>query len=124
MTTTTHLKFTATCPECGFASRDIALLNNHSCDIQAQGGTCEDYPCCGHEWGDCNGLKYGSDEAIKSDPHLLCDHENGDCEVDYEDFAEDEDPDDDEEQFEPDDTPFLTEDYDFQNEQTAAEYDD
>ena len=27
--------------------------------------TCEDYPCCGHEWGDCDGSKYGSDESIK-----------------------------------------------------------
>ena len=27
--------------------------------------TCEDYPCCGHEAGDCDGSKYGSDEAIK-----------------------------------------------------------
>jgi hypothetical protein len=26
---------------------------------------CEDWPCCGHEWGDCFGQKYGSDEAIK-----------------------------------------------------------
>lgn len=27
--------------------------------------TCEDWPCCGHEWGDCEGQLYGSDEAIK-----------------------------------------------------------
>lgn len=26
---------------------------------------CEDYPCCGHELGDCDGSKYGSDEDIK-----------------------------------------------------------
>ena len=25
---------------------------------------CEDYPACGHESGDCQGQKYGSDEAI------------------------------------------------------------
>lgn len=25
---------------------------------------CEDYPCCGHELGDCEGQLYGSDEAI------------------------------------------------------------
>lgn len=25
---------------------------------------CEDYPCCGHEAGDCNGQKYGSDASI------------------------------------------------------------
>ena len=29
-------------------------------------GPCEDYPCCGHEWGDCDGTKYGSDEDIKA----------------------------------------------------------
>ena len=28
---------------------------------------CEDYPCCGHERGDCNGELYGSDEQIKAD---------------------------------------------------------
>lgn len=26
---------------------------------------CEDWPCCGHEAGDCDGSKYGSDEDIK-----------------------------------------------------------
>jgi hypothetical protein len=25
---------------------------------------CEDYPCCGHEWGDCEGQLYGSDASI------------------------------------------------------------
>lgn len=25
---------------------------------------CEDYPCCGHELGDCEGRKYGSDASI------------------------------------------------------------
>ena len=28
---------------------------------------CEDYPCCGHEQGDCEGLRYGSDESIIKD---------------------------------------------------------
>lgn len=28
-------------------------------------GYCEDYPCCGHEAGDCFGQKYGTDEEIK-----------------------------------------------------------
>lgn len=27
---------------------------------------CEDFPCCGHEAGDCEGQKYGSDEDIKA----------------------------------------------------------
>lgn len=26
---------------------------------------CEDFPCCGHEDGDCDGSKYGTDEEIK-----------------------------------------------------------
>ena len=30
---------------------------------------CEDYPCCGHEYGDCFGQKYGSDESIIADAH-------------------------------------------------------
>lgn len=62
---TTHLRFTASCPDCGFTSSDVHLLNNHSCDVQDNGGSCEDFPCCGHEYGDCNGQKYGSDESIK-----------------------------------------------------------
>jgi hypothetical protein len=28
---------------------------------------CEDYPCCGHEMGDCNGQLYGSDASIMAD---------------------------------------------------------
>ena len=27
---------------------------------------CEDFPCCGHEMGDCNGGLYGSDDYIKA----------------------------------------------------------
>lgn len=27
---------------------------------------CEDYPCCGHEMGDCSGKRYGTDESIKA----------------------------------------------------------
>lgn len=42
---------------------------------------CEDYPCCGHEAGDCDGSLYGTDEAIKADDHLMCDHEAGICEI-------------------------------------------
>lgn len=87
---TVYCKDSITCGECGFTTRDVALYNNHSCDVQKFGGRCEDYPCCGHEAGDCNGQLYGSDEAIKSDPHLLCDHAAGVCDV-----WEDEEPDDD-----------------------------
>lgn len=42
---------------------------------------CEDWPCCGHELNDCDGSRYGSDESIKNDPHLLCDHQNGLCDI-------------------------------------------
>jgi len=56
---------TATCEDCGFSSNDLDLVKNHSCGVVENGGRCEDFPCCGHEAGDCNGLLYGSDEAIK-----------------------------------------------------------
>lgn len=62
---------------------------------------CEDYPCCGHELGDCEGLKYGSDESIKAQVerdwatgHGMCDHEEGiyNCDIwDGHDSQEDED---------------------------------
>lgn len=45
---------------------------------------CEDFPCCGHEAGDCDGRLYGSDEDIKAEVerqwatgHGYCDHEYG-----------------------------------------------
>lgn len=59
-------KLTHRCIECGFITGDLHLAKNHSCDVEENGGRCEDYPCCGHEAGDCNGLLYGSDEAIKA----------------------------------------------------------
>lgn len=84
MTTIIHLPAAATCGECGFTTRDINLLAHHSCDVQAQGGRCEDFPACGHELGDCNGQLYGSDEAIKAQVehdwatgHGYCDHAEG-----------------------------------------------
>lgn len=50
---------------------------------------CEDYPCCGHEAGDCEGLLYGTDEQIKHRAmelirtgHGDCDHEDGFCVAD------------------------------------------
>lgn len=67
ITTTVYFNREVSCTECGFSTRDIALMAAHSCEVQAQGGRCEDYPCCGHELGDCNGLLYGSDEAIKAE---------------------------------------------------------
>lgn len=53
---------------------------------------CEDFPCCGHEDGDCNGGLYGSDEAIKEQVsrqwatgHGYCDHADGIYNCDEED---------------------------------------
>lgn len=40
-----------TCNECGY-SGSIERVKLHSCQIQQQGGRCEDYPCCGHTDGD------------------------------------------------------------------------
>jgi hypothetical protein len=71
-----------TCSECGFSSSDKKLVEHHSCDVQENGGFCEDYPCCGHEYGDCNGRKYGSDEAIKEQYYRLVDSGLSDEEID------------------------------------------
>lgn len=45
---------------------------------------CEDFPCCGHEAGDCDGRKYGTEEQIRErvrweieNGHGDCDHEEG-----------------------------------------------
>lgn len=50
--------------------------------------TCEDYPCCGHELGDCDGSKYGSDEDIKQAVYDRYEREY--CDPDYDfDYEED-----------------------------------
>ena len=87
MSTMTHSvikRYLMTCDECGFASHDQVLMDSHNCYVQEHGGRCEDYPCCGHEAGDCNGQLYGSDEAIKEqvydawrNGHGECDHAEG-----------------------------------------------
>lgn len=42
---------------------------------------CEDYPCCGHTDGlGCNWTA----PDYSSDPHFMCDHENGYCEAEDE----------------------------------------
>ena len=54
------------CEECEFNSTEEMAVDMHECNnSRNNGGACEDYPCCGHEAGDCNGNKYGSDESIK-----------------------------------------------------------
>jgi hypothetical protein len=45
------VSITATCDECGM-SDTLPVLQLHSCQIQQQGGRCEDYPACGHTDGD------------------------------------------------------------------------
>lgn len=45
---------------------------------------CEDYPACGHTPQDpCERQWYDEPGAFDTtkNPHALCDHENGDCEV-------------------------------------------
>lgn len=79
MTTKLDPRITAICAECGYRSDDIYLLRNHSCDTQMNSGRCEDYPCCGHEAGDCNGLLYGSDEYIKEQVYEQIRSGHGDC---------------------------------------------
>ena len=39
-------------------------MYNYSTPREREYIMCEDYPCCGHEAGDCNGQKYGSDADI------------------------------------------------------------
>lgn len=46
--------------------------------------TCEDYPCCGHEAGDCDGSKYGSDEEIKQAVYDRMDNYDDDHPNDWE----------------------------------------
>lgn len=45
---------------------------------------CEDYPCCGHTPADpCDEQWYDKPGAFDTskNPHALCDHENGCCDV-------------------------------------------
>ena len=49
---------------------------------------CEDYPCCGHTPLDpCERQPYDEpgyyDTSIPGQEHRLCDHEAGECNVDY-----------------------------------------
>lgn len=77
---------------------------------------CEDFPCCGHEAGDCDGSLYGSDESIKASVqrawdtgHGYCDHEYGifNCEDFEDEWDEDEDEWDEDEDEEGDPDDFL-----------------
>jgi len=49
---------------------------------------CEDYPCCGHTPQDpCERQPYDEpgyyDTTVRGQEHRLCDHENGECNVEY-----------------------------------------
>lgn len=73
----------ASCSGCGFTTCDLDLLRFHSCAVESNGGWCEDYPACGHEYGDCNGRRYGSEAALRDQvrDHLHCEHEHGYCDL-------------------------------------------
>jgi hypothetical protein len=45
---------------------------------------CEDYPCCGHELGDCEGMKYGTDEQIKASAERFMELEDQGIFLDWE----------------------------------------
>jgi hypothetical protein len=54
---------------------------------------CEDFPACGHTPLDpCERQPYDEpgyyDTTIRGNEHALCDHENGECNVDYDDEPE------------------------------------
>ncbi len=56
---------------------------------------CEDYPCCGHTPSDpCGVQDYDRpgyyDTTVPGNEHALCDHENGECDVD-EDYDDEDD---------------------------------
>ena len=54
---------------------------------------CEDFPCCGHTPSDpCERQWYDEpgafDTSIPGNEHALCDHENGECDVEEYDEEE------------------------------------
>ena len=82
-----------TCNQCGF-SGPIDRVRLHSCQIQEQGGRCEDYPACGHTDGDgCQTLPEHTSEywmRPENAIHLGCDHEAGFCDAYMDDYDEEE----------------------------------
>lgn len=59
--------------------------------------SCEDKPCCVHGYEPCEPQWYDApdafDTSIPGQEHRLCDHENGDCDVDPEEGECEGDPD-------------------------------
>lgn len=83
MTRTAEKQFT--CNECG-TTGSLQWMGSHPCEhnqyVAESGGRCEDYPCCGHTDGDgCAALESHTSEYWARDPHLLCDHAAGVCDV-------------------------------------------
>jgi len=63
------------------------LSTDADCTEAGYNGYCEDYPCCGHTPSDpCARQEYDEPGYYLNNRHALCDHENGDCELDYEDY--------------------------------------
>lgn len=60
-----------TCNTCGYAG-SVATVQLHSCDVQLNGGRCEDYPCCGHTDGDgCQTLAEHTADFYVRNPQYL-----------------------------------------------------
>lgn len=61
----------AICADCGY-NGTLANLALHSCQIEEQGGRCEDYPCCGHTDGDgCQTLASHTSDFYHRNPQFL-----------------------------------------------------
>lgn len=54
--------------------------------VNQRGRACEDYPCCGHEWGDCQGWKYGTDQEILQRHYAKLNSRDYDPYYDLEDY--------------------------------------
>lgn len=84
----------ATCDECGFKGT-LLMLELHDCTIEQFGGHCEDYPCCGHTYGECQNRPEYTSEYYLANPaltHLGCDHETGYC--NYEEYVDEDEMED------------------------------
>lgn len=65
--------FTVSCNNCGY-SGSVERVKLHSCQIQEQGGRCEDFPACGHTDGDgCQHLPEHTSEYWMNMMHRLGD---------------------------------------------------
>jgi hypothetical protein len=81
-------------PQMDLSNEEVAIIEQIRKDkeeaeynvLRYPNGNCEDYPCCEHEMGDCQGLKYGSDEAIKEEVYRRM--SNPDYDEYYDDYLE------------------------------------